>query len=413
LTAPNALDTFVTASASITGINVEQLNTTFKLGFYSTNDKRTDYNASSASDAVSGETIAAGAFSHSQTVASATASASVSAVLWYGTAYNNNEIVASSKLGVAAVAAGALELTVVKSDHATGSAQAVTVRPNQTYTVRVHAKDGIVSQSNVAVTIKFAGSTDLVTGSKTLSIAGGAELTSYPASVTVTTGDDGYATWTMKTTGFEATNVIKVQANVGNRKATELVMTATAPVFSISNDNAIYAVAPGTAVNLGYTVRDQWGVISARTDQRIAVTRGGTGFNYAETVSFVAVAAGKATFAFTPSPATKTGSATVASALQRLNTDTNTWVAEVGTVAAANVSVTVTGVVSTFSRVSVVSQSASISYFPSTVSYESVAVTLTNAGDTVSVTGPAALIFRENGTTATASGAITLRANAS
>jgi trimeric autotransporter adhesin len=420
LTAPNAGDLYATASATLGTVNHQQLAGQFRLALASTGDTMTNA-LGTFSAAVSPADLAAGNFSASQAIRSASASpvASVSAVLHYGDSTfivseaTVDTIVASSKLGVASVAAGTLALTVVNSDHATGSAQAVTVRPNQTYTVRVHAKTGAVSQSDVAVTIKFAGSTGLVTGSKTVSINGGAELTTYPASVTVTTGADGYATWTMKTSGFVADNAIKVQANVGNTRAGELTMTTAIQSFRIINDHAIYTVAPGGTVSLGYTVRDQWDVVSARADQRIAVTRGGTGFNYAETLSYVAVAAGKATFAFTPAPATKTGSATVATVLQHLNADTGTWVDQTLAVASVNSAVTVTSVASTFSARSVVSQSASVSYFPSTVSYKSVAVTVTNAGESVSVTGPAALIFRQDGTTATASGALTIRANAS
>jgi hypothetical protein len=427
ITAANTGDEVVTVSATVGGANLANLSGEFYLAMSSSGlVYSTGANASSASVRVGTEVAAAtlalrsGVLSQSFAVEpdSMSANASLSAAVRYlaptsnaGNIYAGLLVGAVTKVGVAAVAADALVLTVVESDHAKGTAQSVQVRPNQTYTVRVHAKDGGVSESDVAVTIKFAGSTALVTGSKTVSINGGAELTSYPASVTVTTGADGYATWTMKTTGFAANDVIDVQATVGNTSATELTMTATAPIFSIVNDYTEYVTAPGAAVNITYAVEDQWEVASTRTDQRIMVTRGGAAFNYAETVSYVAVVAGKATFAFTPAPATATGSATVASALQRLNTDTNVWAAEASTVQADAVNVTVTSVASTFSALSKVSQSASVSYFPSTVSYKTVTVKVTNDGESVSVTGPAALIFRQTDKTATASGAITLRAD--
>jgi hypothetical protein len=419
VTAPNAADSVVTVSSVVSGANLANLSGNFWLAMSSSGAIYTGPVSTQVSSPVGSATLAlrAGVLSSSFTVVSGSMSedVSVSAAVRYNVAggattiYAGNLLDAVSKVGVAGVAASTLALSLVDSDHALSTSGHV--RPNQTYTVRVHAKDGAVSASDVAVTIKFAGSTGLVTGSKTVSIAGGAELTNYPASVTVTTGTDGYASWTIKTTGFAHDEVVVMQATVGNTSATPLTLTAKREVYNVSNDYTNYVTAPGTAVNITYAVEDQYGVASARTDQRIKVTRGGTGFAYAETVSYVAVVAGAATFAFTPSPATKTGSAIVESDLERRDADNNAWIAEPGTTAAGDVSVTVTGVVSTFSALSVVSQSASVSYFPDTVSYETVTATVTNAGETVTVTGPAALIFREGGFTATKSGSITLRAS--
>jgi hypothetical protein len=216
----------------------------------------------------------------------------------------------------------------------------------------------------------------------------------------------------MKTSGFAVDEFISIQASIGNVNTSLTDIRAKAPQFSITNDFTHYAAVPGAAVNVAYTVKDQFGELSTRTDQRIQVTRvATTGFSYAETISNVAVVAGKATFAFTPTPATATGSPTLTTTLQRLDSGLNAWTTETQGTAAGAVTVRVSSVVSTFSAVSVVSQSASISYFPSTVSYKTVTATVTGAGDSVRVTGPAALIFREGGFTATSSGAITLRAS--
>ncbi len=420
LTQPIQGDVRATASATLATVNHQQLNGAFKLGFVSSQQGMTNPANASSSATISPAALAAGT-SFSANIAAATVSAtsvpSLSAVIFYSSTLTSNDFtvantnrVATQTLGVSKAQATALTLATVVSDHALANG---TVRPNQTYTVRVGATNAGVSASAAAVTVTFAGSTGLVTGSKTVSINGGAELTSYPTSLTLTTGTDGFASFTLKTTGFEVNNKVSVLAVAGNARAT-LDVTATAPVFSIVNDFADYLTAPGTAVNIGYTVEDQWEVLSTRTDLRIMVTRGsatGSKFNYSETVSYVAVVGGKASFAFTPAPATTTGSATVTSALQRLNSDSNVWLAEANTVAADPVAVNVSSVASGFSVSPAVSLSASVSYFPSTVSYKAFTTTLTNAGASVEISGPAALIFREQGKTVTSSGAITLRAS--
>jgi hypothetical protein len=214
----------------------------------------------------------------------------------------------------------------------------------------------------------------------------------------------------MKATGFAHDDVIKVQATVGNTSATEKVLTMKREVYSLENDYDYYVTTPGTAVNISYEVTDQFGVLSTRNDQRIKIERAGTGFSYAETISYIAVSAGKATLAFTPAPATKTGSALVKTVLERKDSDGAAWATEAGTTPAGDVTVNVTDVADAFSVSPVASQSASVSYFPSTVSYKTVTTTVKNGGASVEVSGPAALIFRETGKTTTSSGKLTLRA---
>jgi hypothetical protein len=241
---------------------------------------------------------------------------------------------------------------------------------------------------------------------KLISVNGGAATSSYPTKLSVTTGTDGYASFTVSTTGFVAgTDTLVVNASSGNTTAGALTMTATSPAYAISNDYSVYATAPGAAVKIGYAVKDQWGVALAATTYRIQVTRGGTGFDYATTVSEVAVAAGVATFDFTPSPATKTGSAVVSAALQKFDSAVNSWVN--GGSAAGDVTVTVTDVTSVFSVSPAASVAASVSYFPSTVSWKTVTGTVKNAGAMIEISGDG-LVFRAASGKSTASGKLTV-----
>jgi len=412
LTQPNEGDTKVTVSAAITGVNLSNVQGNFYLAMSSSSVLYTAGAASVLADsAQSGSAVAlkGGVVSNSFTVNSISRSQSVSAALRY-VATGTNGMYDGIRLGSVATAAAtgntitALVTTVVKSDHATSSNQTVPVRPNQTYTVRVHAATNSTSVSGVVVTVALSGAT-LDSVNKLISVNGGAATSSYPTKLSVTTGTDGYASFTVATTGFAANDTLVVNASSGNTAASALTMTATTVTYAISNDYSVYATAPGAAVKIGYAVKDQWGVALAATNYRIQVTRGGTGFDYATTVSEVAVAAGVATFDFTPSPATKTGSAVVSAVLQKSDSAMNSWVS--GGSAAGDVTVTVTDVTSVFSVSPAASVAASVSYFPSTVSWKTVTGTVKNVGAMIEISGDG-LVFRAASGKSTASGKLTV-----
>jgi hypothetical protein len=267
--------------------------------------------------------------------------------------------------------------------------------------------------SGAVVKVALSSNATLGLTTKLISVNGGAATTSFPTGTTalsITTGADGYATFTVATTGFAANDTLVVNASSGTVAAGALTMTATAPAYSIVNDYSIYATTPGVATKIVYAVEDQWGVALKETNYRIQVTRGGTGFAYATTVSEVAVAAGVATFEFTPSPATKTGSAVVSAVLQKFDTSLNSWIS--GGSADANVTVTVTDVAAAFSVAPAVSVSSSVSYFPSTVSWTTITGTAKNAGSDIQISGASNLVFRAAAGKATASAALTVRSDA-
>jgi hypothetical protein len=180
---------------------------------------------------------------------------------------------------------------------------------------------------------------------------------------------------------------------------------------TLSADDSLLSTAVGAATPVLFSVEDQWGVASTDTDLRLMVTKGGpAGFAYTDTVSYVAVAAGAAKFDFTPTPATKTGSATVKAQLQQFNKSTGAY-GNVGS--EVTVTVNVTAIVDAHSVGPVVSQSASVSYFPSTVSWTTITGSVVNAGALIEVTGPAGLVFRQSADKDdTSSAKLTLRAAA-
>jgi hypothetical protein len=425
LTQPNESDTFVTVSSVVSGANLANIRGSFALALSTSGTAAFAASFSNATltivkNQLSGSAVAlrAGVVSASDTVTALPASQTVSAAVRYDPAgafaniYAGYQLGSTATLRATAKTITALNATVLKSANATASAQAVPVRANSTVTVRVHALTASVSVSGVAVSVALSGE-ELSNGGKMISINGAAATSSYPTALALTTGADGYATFTLATSGFAAGNAITVKAKSGNTSLGQsLVLTATAPAYSIVNDYSLYVTSPGAVANITYAVEDQWQVASPRTDQRIKVTRGGTGFAYAETVSTVAVVAGAASFAFTPAPATKTGSATVTAVLERFDADLNTWVS--GGSSDGTVTVNVTSVADAHSVAPAVSFSASVSYFPSTTSFKTVTGTVKNAGATVVVSGDAsALVFRAAADKATASGTVTVRADAS
>ena len=414
MTQPYDADTTITISGTVTGVNTANLSGYFFIGSSSSD---TIFNSAADSNEISVEltgTVTAargGVVSTSATIGGVSVSDTISAALRYSPSdpsnYNDGYLIGSvvDKV-VSGTGVDSLVATVVASDHSTASGQAASVRPNQTYTIQIAATTNSSSVSGKVIEIALSGA-DLGTN-KMISVNGAAATSSYPTALTATTDALGFATFTVATVGFASGDTLTVDPSVGNQTGATLTLTATTPAYSIVNDFDNYSTQPGTAVALGYEVQDQWQVKQSAGQYRIQVTRGGTGFAYSTTVSEVAVTAGVASFAFTPSPSTKTGSAVVSAVLQKWDSGLNSWVS--GGSADGDITVNVTSVANGVSVSPAASYSSSISYFPSTVSWTTVTGEAKNAGSSVTITGAENLIFRSAAGKATTSGAITVRA---
>jgi len=430
LTQPQEGDTYVTVSAKVnTALNFDQLSGDFALAMSSSDVIFRTGAATSASTkvgtALSGIVVGqrGGVVSESFLVAAPlgdlSASMTVSASLIYKAAGSPSTIYDGERMGsvvtkvASAQTADTLYAQVVTDKNVTVSAGTVAVRPNQTYTVRVGASTGSKSVSGAVLSVALSGPTLGLPG-RYISVNGGAATTSYPTELEVTTAANGFGTFTLTTAGFTNSEAVVATVSLGNVADATLTLTATSPVYTVKNSYDLYSTTPGTAVAIEFEVNDQWGQASPRNDQRIQVTRGGSGFAYAETISNVAVVAGEATFTFTPSPATKTGSATVNTVLQKYNQDLGIW--ENGGNSGAEITVDVTSTGAVLSTASaVLSKSASISYSVSDgvfVWTDTVVLTTTGVGVDVAVSAPG-LYVQNVATEATASGAITARSNAS
>jgi hypothetical protein len=416
-------ESVVTASATLTSVNWSNLNGSAFLyvtaATHDFNPGGTTTESFSISSALKGTDVTARngvvsqsfALQHSQTLSELV---TVSAELRYSS--TDSATIAGSYLIGATTSALAsapgvtsLSISAAATEDITGGHQAYDVRANKTYTIKIGAISGSSSVAK-AVTVTLGG-TALVTSSRLISINGAASVANYPASgFTVTTGTNGSATFTIGTSGFVPGNEITIDAEVGNVAAPQVTLTVATVSYTVESDNgSLVATTPGSAVSIPFTVEDNWEEPLTAASHFLKVTRGGSGFNYATTVSYVAIANGAATVAFTPEPATATGSATVAVEVVRL--DNTAYLNAGGT---ASVTVTVTSSALAFSTGLAASRAASVSYFADTVSWVAVTGKVVVPGSEIKVTADSTLVFRKSSSVpATTSGQISVFADSS
>ncbi len=417
LTAPQAGDVWATASAAVSSdVNLDQLDGNFELAFRSTHDGRTTYDASSASDlAVS--FAKAGTMSGSQAIAAASSSpvASISAVLYYDRAANNagaDEQIAIQTLGVGAPSIDGLTFSPVASTNIVRTAPgAADARVNSTFAVTAKPYTGSGTAVAVASNLNWSTSTELST-TKYLVVNGVTHTSSatIPTTASPLVLAAGSNTVTIQAVGFSGDEVITLQLNAQNKATAVYRITLKTPAFVLTNngDYSNYFAAPGESVALSYTVEDQFGLDSARTNQRVAasVVLGGS---TSETVSAV-VSGGQVALNVAPVPATRTGSATVTLTLQTQNADTGLWANGDTDTVTINVSAATNAFASRTASVS-----ASISRVALFSGYSwsgTVTTTVANSYSFVVVSAPG-LVIEDVASGDTASGTITVQTNGS
>jgi hypothetical protein len=222
------------------------------------------------------------------------------------------------------------------------------VRTNGSFVAKVTALDTAttpVAAAAVAIKATVATSATLVAAStgvdeKSVTVNGTKYTTNAAlaaASVALTTDATGAATVAISSTGLVATNTITVSFAAQNLTASA-VATETDAAYTVSDDAAstVIATNKNTATTLNYSVKDQFGVLSARTNERLVVTA----TNAVTATQYIAVSAGKASFSV--APATDSTAAVVVSAALEVSTTTNgtvTWAANGTNVANRTVNV--------------------------------------------------------------------------
>ena len=411
-------DMFMTASATVGALNFENLSGDFKIIMRSANDdvfvgtQGTNIDATysavvTADQATSRSGVISDSFAVSKSSGIAVGDSISGRVVYVA---DTADYLMGSTFSSVAVNPGVDELflQVVADDNLTLSSGVATARTNTEFTIRVGAKTGSASVSK-AINVTFADTdANLSVAVKEINFNGGSATTSFATSaspLSVTTGTNGFADFTIKTNGFVGDETFVMTAYVGN-VSKSLTIEVDAATHSLTPVYTTYQSGAGDTTAVSWQVKDQWLVSTPRTDFRVKTTKGGTGFNYSETISYVSVVAGTATLNFTPQPAAKTGSALVDATLQVLNSNTGGYI-ETGK-SAAQVTVNVSPTANAFGTGLAASRSVSVSYFPDTLSWVTVTGNVTNTGSAVAVAG-AGLVFKD-ATGATYSDAVTVRA---
>jgi len=427
-------DTLVTVSSVVSGLNVANLNGEFFLsvtaeGSTAARSDRFIVASSDPEKKVQGQgrpgaylASNSGVVSQSWATNGISESTTISASLRYFASQTPGAQSAASTfsagvlVGAAAVTSftgtngvDTIDAYVVQGANAveTASGDNYDIRPNQSYTIKVRTLLSAASVSK-AVSIAVTTNQSLATGSAMVAVGSQAASTTLPTAMSLTTaaGDGSLA---LTTTGFAADKTITISVSVND--VTDVLTLTTRDVdYALTGDYAMYLTSPGTAVNMTFQVKDQWGEYPASTETlRLQVTKqaGSGGFYYATTNSQAAVTGGKATVAFTPEPATKTGSASVLVALEKFNSTLNSYVATSDTV---TTTVNVSSATNAFDGAGLASSySVSVSYWPNTTSWVVVSGSTANTGSMVVASG-AGLIFSDYTGASTGSGTLAIRA---
>ena len=353
-----------TASATLSGINLDQLPGKFAIEFVQWSSSAQVTATSFSARAEQTVTAAKGSSlsdniklsqtaKKTNTISARVLYISTSATVLSGASKNVATVMATAVTTPTAARVSAQTLYTVTG----ANAKPNTFRPNSTFTVRYSASKAV--SGAVPVTFTFGNSGSLST-TRTISIDGGtAKATGTASAVTKNLNANGVAEVTITTVGFNNAETVTVTAKAVGLAATSVTVTGDSPDWTLTADSSLIAIAPGGTANVGVTVKDQWLQKSSLTTQRVAFTWN-LGYGGTATTSYVALSNGVATAALTHMPATFTGSARVSMQLQNFDAANNRWSND--TAAAVTTNVTVTEVTSGFRTGFTYSYSATISY---------------------------------------------------
>ena len=422
--APKEGDKFITASATLNlaSLNVAQLNGVFKFAF-ADQDADGYVTRVSASATISPATVIAQAGVMSASAAATNGLAALSTMSYrvhYDvaagtpaviTATSANTMAVSTLRATANVGTGTSVSPVVGANLKKSGTDTADARANSAFSVTAGGTTGsgvTLAFLNTTATSLFITSTATLSTERYLVIEG---VTYTQSSALPTVSPLALAAATVidvTPVGFAAGDAFAFTATQGGNTKT---LTVTQRVEDYVHtwldgvDNAV--AAPGSSVTLNYKVEDQFGETATGTDLRIVAHTSGTGFSTSDSVSG-AVVSGRASVAVSTLPATKTGSATITVALQKLNTARAWETTDVDTITllvSASAAVFVGNVTD--------SVSASISYnIVTSPSWSGViSGTASQAGAEIVLSG-AGLILENQDTGDSASGTLTIRSGA-
>ena len=317
LTQPAEGDTSLKGTASLTGINTNQVQ------------KAVTFVASIGGTATGSATLASGVYSTA--VSALAGAATVSAVV----KVDNHQVgAASATLTVTSSTVKAITGSAVAGDNALNVSSGVaSARLNSAFAVQANVKN---STSATAVAVAGAAVTAAVTSgatlssTKTLSLNGTVYTTnaSLPTALAVTSDASGNAVVNVVTVGFVANETITFVFTSQNLAAGNLVVTQVDAAYTVKSVgvNNFRTVATSSAMAIDYTVADQFKV-ALPAGHRLVVAYDGT-------TKYVPVTGGAAKAEFT-STASATTLDVTNSGLEKQNTTTLNWATVSATTASA------------------------------------------------------------------------------
>lgn len=394
-------DAKVKATGSLSGVNTDQLADTLKIAF-------------SDSASVQNVTIVGG--SASATVTALDAAETVSAQVVYSTSAAVYVLGTAVTKTAAAKTTTAVTWSPVKSDNVKASGSgSVSSRINSAFVLNVKTVTNSTAVANIAATVTMDSYVAAEALSSTTYIkVNGVKVTKSAdvalVDLALTTGADGTAAVTVETVGFGSESTTFSLTVTAQNFTSKVEILLAKPDFTVALPAEAIQSGMGSTTALAYTVKDQWGKSSARTNQQLAFTvtnpTGGT-----STLASVPVTSGVASANFVAAPSTVSGTFKVYAELQEADPDTGVFSALNGSTN-VTVSIIVSSSTAVFSTKPVASYSASISY-GAAMSWSEVAasaVKVSLGGASVVASNPDVIFFYDD---ATFSGTVTLPSDAS
>jgi len=308
LTTPVVGAQTLSATAAVSGVNIEQLNGQFDLQFVTTYDSQSSISADLKAFAADGN------MSGSQAVStSAPADASVSATLFYdqtndGTLAAGEALVIVKKGYSAATIEGVTVSPVAGANLVATSPSAADSRLGSTFALKAWAYTGSTAVAGKVPTFTVTTAAVVLSADKYLVINGTTFTQSSVLnnkSMALTAGSDGKGTITIQTVGFSTTEALTVALSSENRTGTYAV-TPRAILFSVSSAVPNLVAQAGAATTVVFNVVDQFGETPATDDQTVVFSIAGDAAT--TSTQSVAVVSGVASVTVTPKSATATGS---------------------------------------------------------------------------------------------------------
>ena len=214
--------------------------------------------------------------------AEANANATDISTFSYGTAVKtrSESVVAAS---VTAIASGITEISGSASGAIPSGSGTVVVRTAVTHATGVTSGATVLYTLSEQAVASIETDSTVAAGGKTLTNTNAGTVQSTLATIQSTSDTDGYAYLTITYTNLDAGNKFNVDATIEGYNATQLTLTATAPVATaLSNINAIGTdtdsaelhFVEDAAFDMKYAVLDQYGALLTVAGHTVTVSDG-------------------------------------------------------------------------------------------------------------------------------------------